>query len=682
MRLSPILFLLLAALAGACSSTSSDSADLTADQSVTEVSMDAQVQPDETEPLEEVAIDLATPDLTIDPLDDTFRVGLAQLETPCPLGMPTAGYGQSLDKDKPHSPFTSSFIAAMTQHTPILAKALYFRRGEQEMVIIRIDKIGTTAQLLDEANRRLDKMTGREWDGKIFLASNHTHLGPGRLWEADLGEFANYLFWPYYYGLYAQSIANVAVEAIQNAEPARFGYGKTECPECHNDRRCQNPDLKDSTMWVLKFEDEAGELLAVVLNFAIHGTVFGYMDSVLSGDAPGMMEHKLQETFDHPVPVFMIQSWGGDVSPADPEVEQLSPTNEHIPGDYNRLERIGYAASLHVQDVLPTIETEADVDFESITIRHPFHDDIMNYEEGEWPYDFGGMMCGTNQDAPCWGEDGEEPFMYACLPLPPESEQDQITLSAGRIGDLVFVTLPGEPHTDWTLEILAEITAKTGYETVLGFGYTNDHWGYLMNDWDWLRGGYEPTVTAWGPQQGEYLAELVVHTARKMLDPQHQLPQEEVGLRPPEDLSGSVYKIIGSEVVAGFESQPDASIPETGAAVVSWHGGDTWYGTPMVTLQKKSGDDWETVMTHDGLPWDNRTYLMATSYFMSPTWNEEKKAEFRDFLFTVTMPIRRNVPTPNKLELAVPYRFHIVGTIKWEGKKESYQLTSEEFVVD
>ena len=677
-----VLLSVLVGILAACSSSSSDPADLAADTALADAQSDALVQPDELASPEDLVPDLALPDLNIGPDDDIFRVGIAQVETPCPLGMPTAGYGQSLDKNKPHSPFTSSFTAAMTQHTPMLAKAAYFRRGAQEMVIVRVDKIGTTALLLDEVTRRLTDMTDRDWDGKLILASNHSHLGPGRLWEDDIGEFANYLFWPYYYGLYAQSIADVTVAAMQNAVPARFGYGKTECPECHNDRRCQNPELKDSTVWVIKLEKEDGTLMAVLLNFAIHGTVFGYQDSVLSGDAPGMMEHKLQETFDHPVPVFMIQSWGGDISPADPEVEQLTPANEHIPADYDRLERIGYAAASHVQEALSGIETTADVDFESITIRHPFHDDIMDYEEGEWPYEYGGMMCGTNQDAPCWGEEGPEPYMYACLPLPPENEQNQLTLSAGRIGDLLFVTLPGEPHTDWALEILAEIRDKTGLETVLAFGYTNDHWGYLMNDWDWFLGGYEPTVTAWGPQQGEYMAQLIVHTAQKLLDPEHELPLPAVGWRDPVDLSGSVYKILGSMEGPAIESHPDPNIPETGVAAVSWHGGDTWYGTPMVTLEKKSGEDWETVLTHDGLPWDNRTYLMATSYVMTPTWNDDKKADIRDFTYTVTLPIRRNVPTTNGLEKGTTYRFHITGNLKWDGKKESYELTSGEFVVE
>jgi len=690
-KLLPLLAAVL--LAAPCCSSSSggsgtevistpdvaDVADVAPDNAVVEV-----VGKEIEKEIEQVDIEkeIEQVDVAISPEDDVFRIGVAVTETPAPIGIPTAGYGQNYSSQQPHSPFTESFVATVKQHTPILAKTAYFRRGLDELLIIRLDKIGTTPNLLDELTNRLDAITGRSWDGKIVLASNHSHQGPGRLWESSVGDFANYTLWPHYYDLYVDSLAEVAIAAIKDAEPGKFGYGKTECPECHNDRRCENPELLDSTMWVLKLEREDGSLKAVILNFAIHGTVLGWEDAVLSTEAPGMIEHKLQEQFDTSVDVFLLQSWGGDVSPGDADAPAVEPVNGTIPGGYDRMERIGQAASSYVLDVLPGIETSAEIEFDSVTLRLPFSWELMDYEEGEWIYSTGGFLCGTNQDSHCWGEEGEDPFMFACLALPEKLAIRQITLSALHVGELMMFTIPGEPHTDLALEAAQRVREASGFEDVMVIGYANDHWGYMMKAYDWLLGGYEPTVSAWGPQQGEFFIELVYHVAAKLVDPQYALPYEPLGYLPETDLSGPPYVPLRSSVDAAVAQQPGAQIPLIGAAEITWHGGDPWFGTPTVSLQSKTGEEWEPVLCHNQVPWDNRTYLMESSLEMLPSWNDDKESQDRDFMWKVIMPAKRNTPTTNELAVGEKYRFHITGKLKQGGDTVDYELYSEGFEIE
>jgi len=660
-----------------CSSSDSSKAD-----AVTAPDITADMGVETVTPAEIVEKEIEQVDVAISPEDDLFRIGVAVAETPAPIGIPTAGYGQSYSGDHPHSQFTDSFVASVKQHTPMLAKAAYFRRGLAELLIIRIDKIGTTPNLMDELTLRLDTMTGRSWDGKIVLASNHTHQGPGRIWESSVGDFANYTLWPHYYNVYLDSLADVAIAAIKDAEPGKFGYGKTECPECHNDRRCENPELLDSTMWVLKLERADGSLKAIILNFAIHGTVLGWEDAVLSTEAPGMIEHKLQENFDTPVEVFMLQSWGGDVSPGDAPAPAVEPVNDTVPGDYDRMERIGLAATGHVLDALPEIATAEDVKFGSITLRLPFHWELMGYEEGEWPYPTGGMLCGTNQDSHCWDEEGEDPYMYGCLALPEQLTMKQITLTALHIGELMMFTIPGEPHTDLSLEAAQRVREASGFEDVAVIGYANDHWGYVMKAYDWLLGGYEPTVSAWGPNQGEFVIELVYHVAAKLMDSEYVLPYEPVGFLPPLNIAGPPYVPMRSSAAADVALQPGPKVPLTGAAEVTWHGGDPWFGTPMVTLEQKTGDEWDAVLCHNQVPWDNRTYLMETSLDTIPSWNEDKESQDRDFLWKVIMPAKRNTPTTNQLVAGELYRFHITGTRKQGGDTVDYELFTEGFEIE
>jgi neutral ceramidase len=613
--------------------------------------------------------------------DDLFRVGVAVGECLAPLGIPTAGYGEATDAETPKSPFTVGFGATVRQHTPILVKACYLQRGEDELLVMRLDKIGTTPELLDELTRRLSNKTGRAWDGRVILASNHSHLGPGRLWENMVGEFANDMFWPFYYDRYIDSLVDTALLALADAEPAQFGYGKTECPECHNDRRCENPELLDSTLWVVRFDRTDGSPKAIWLDFAIHGTVFGWKDFVLSGDAPGMMEHKLEETFASPVDVFMFQSWGGDVSPADPDVAVVEPVNGEIPGNYSRLERIGFAAAQHIVGVLPEIETTAEVEFRSITLRPPISYELMDYEEGEFDYPNGGMMCGSGAESHCWGEEGDPPDM-ACIPMPEAMAPDQFVLSAFSINDLLFFTLPGEPHTDLSLETVEAVQAATGWQDVVVVGYAQDHWGYILKSYDWLLGGYEPTVSFWGPAQGDYIAARVPHVVSKLLDPNHELPFDPLPPLAPLDLTqGDKYTPQNSVSEPAMVQEPAPAVGPTAAAVVVWAGGDPWLGTPRVELEREDGGEWAAVTLVNGKPFDNRSFHMETSLEWVPGWKEDKEATSREFLWKVVLPAKRNVPTPSTLEPGT-YRLKISGSARISGIIADYELHSGAFELE
>jgi len=661
-------------------SCSSESDSTAATDAATADAMDVGQGLDAT-PVPEIASESSDQPEEIAVVDDVFRVGVAAGECMAPLGIPTAGYGQGTDAQTPKSPLTEAFAATTRQHTPILVKATYLQRQEAELMVMRLDKIGTTAELLDELTRRLTNETGRDWDGKLILASNHSHLAPGRVWENMLGEFANDSFWPFYYDAYVDSLLDVALRALDDAEPGRFGYGRTECPECHKDRRCENAEMLDSTLWVVRFDNAEGEPKAIWLDFAIHGTVFGWQDCVLSGDAPGMMELKLEETFGSPVEVFTFQSWGGDVAPADPEVAVVEPQNEEIPAKYDRLERIGYAAAGHVAELLPQLETTDDVDFASITLRPPIGYDYMEYEEGEFNYPNGGMMCGTNSDSHCWDEEGEAPNM-ACIPMPESLAPGQFVLSTFRINELLFFTLPGEPHTDLSLETADAVRAATGIDDVVVIGYAQDHWGYILKEYDWLLGGYEPTVSFWGPRQGDYMAEQVPHVAARMLDPDYELPFEPLLPLAPIDLStGEKYTAADSAASPAVEQQPSAVVGTTSAAAFVWTGGDPWLGTPMVVLEQSDGENWSAVTLANGKVFDNRSYHMETSLVWDPDWKEDKEATERDFLWTVLLPAKRNVPTPSVLAQGT-YRFRVTGQARLAGAVEDYEIISSGFELE
>jgi hypothetical protein len=676
MRLVMVTCVLILFTCSACSTSSGHE-----DQSSTpDVTPDGVADVERTPEIVGLEVGDTTQEVSV--MDDTLLAGVAVSGVFAPLGIPTAGYGQGVDGAPPHSPFTKAFAATLRQHTPIQARALYLQRGEDELLVIRLDKIGTTSEFLDEVTRKLTAGAGRDFEGKLILASNHSHLGPGRLWENMVGEFANDLFWPFYYKRYVADVVATGLAAIADAEPAKIGYAKTECPECHNDRRCENPELKDSTMWVVKVTRLDESLKAVLVNFPIHGTVFGWADYVLSGDAPGMIEQKLEENFSSPVAVLMLQSWGGDVSPGNPEVAAQEPHNATISPQYDRLDRIGYAAAQHILGTLGTISTSTDIDFASVTARPPISYDLVGYEPGEWDYPNGGMMCGTSAESVCWGEEGPAPNM-ACIPMPPGMAPDKFVISAFHIGGLLFMTIPGEPHTDYSLEVAKAAGTAAGFDDVAIVGYSQDHWGYVMKEYDWLLGGYEPTVSFWGPRQGDYMAAQMPHVAARLVDSAYVYPFEEQAPFDAVPAGGdkSTYSVMDSTGPAASIEDPGDVLGPTDEARFSFLGGDPWLGTPRVVLQREEGGTWQSVLRMNTRLLDNSSYLMETSLAISPSWNDDKETTTRTFTWTVRLPVRRNIPTPDNPGPG-SYRFLATGSMQIEDSVVDYEVASAAFAID
>lgn len=612
-------------------------------------------------------------------IPEGLQMGVAVVEAPAPLGISTAGYSQSTEPTWPDSPLVDFMSATQKRQTPINTKAAYLKFKDQELLVLKLDRIGVPQETHDEFIRRLNAATGGDWEDKAILAANHTHLGPARLWEHFMGEFANDLFWPQYYDRYMNHLVETAQAAIAAVEPVTVSYGVTDCPECHNDRRCENEPLLDSTLWVVEFRRLDQSIKAVWVNFAIHGTVLAWQDLTLSGDAPGMIERKLEERFDHPVDVFLFQSWGGDVSPANPTIDGEENRNTDIPDNYSRMERIGHAAADHIMETLDSMTPVDDPELKSTTLRFPFYADIMGYEEGEWPHMEGSLLCGDGQDAPCWGEEGPELDMTVCLPMVAGMIHHQAVMSAFAIGPLLFVTCPGEPVTTWTLEARDLAKQFSGFENVLMVGYSQDHWGYLLKEYDFLLGGYEPSIGAWGPLQGEFLLKQIEPLMGKLLDPEFVLPWEPLSPLPTAPGTDHMYYAVDSESDEAIVQQPASEAGPGETVVLSWNGGDPWLGTPTVRVEQKVGDEWTPVSRACGRPFSSDSHLMEMQLTPIPDYHQGDDKMARTFQWTVRIPVMRNVPSPDRLPVGT-LRLVLEGNIQRD-ENRTYQLVSDAFEV-
>jgi neutral ceramidase len=202
------------------------------------------------------------------------------------------------------------------------------------------------------------------------------------------------------------------------------------------------------------------------------------------------------------------------------------------------------------------------------------------------------------------------PILGEILDLPFEPEglvcgSTRTTVSAIRIDEWLIGTLPGEPVT-LLGDKVRELSPVPPDKTIV-VGYAQGEIGYVMTAEDWLLGGYEPSITEWGPLEGEMIAEhlgelfpLAVSDARddaaaggatRLSSPTPD--DSEVPPPDPAPMAGMVPATVPPQVYArGRVVMSQAQPPNVGRLGVTrfvWIGEDPLTGTPVVTLQRDVG---------------------------------------------------------------------------------------------
>jgi neutral ceramidase len=494
----------------------------------------------------------------------------------------------------------------------------------------------------------------------------------------------------------------------------------------------------DDHLALIRVDGTDGTPIAIVPIFGEHGTLNGEDNPFASVDAPGAVERALQEQFDTQVVVMHVQSAGANTSPvghggvdcaikpgkaSDPCFSWASEEGHGRAAVTELMAAWNQAGTamrdtLELQMVSRSIETGPFSD--TFTIRGgalkyaPFDATrttsdgvIMDGAQLASPVDefnapVGAALCEFDQPmfpaAAIPGTEGVLPY-GSCLKLDPAAEilgpifdvdfgvddhhpvceTTRTTISALRLGDVVLGTLPGEASI--LLTDLVRQSSPAGPDKTIVVSYAQGHVGYMLRPEDWVLGGYEPSVTFWGPLEAEYIAEKLVDLLPHALG----ATREDMGstganrlataqitdnlpIDDPAPLAGTVPAQIpnvtwartGTPTVA----QPAAQIERiSGIATFTWIGDDPQVKTPHVTLQfetspgtftavtRRSGrvvDDGEIVLAYTPSPLQRsgpQTHVWVAEWQAVP-WLGAPGAD--------AMDQRGNVPLGK-------YRFHVEG---------------------
>lgn len=333
----------------------------------------------------------------------------------------------------------------------LYARALFLRQGRENLVIVSCDLLWVSYRIRErvlEAISPLYQVVSRE----LLICATHTHSGPAGLSDHPL---AVELFGPYDPEL-AETTCHKIIEAINQAayslRPANLGI--TAIPwEGYTINRRHSDKPIDPQLTLLKIEDDQRNLISLITNFTAHPTILGPDNLLLSADFPGYLARELQRILGgSPVIIFCNGAQG------DQAVKQDLLIGED---DYARCSYFGKALAQQVYRMTNEIPARPLNRLSSFLLEQH---------------------------------------------LPPATNKlisfTHAPLQGLMIDNALFLTVPGELIASMGLQIRQE-AERQGYWPVAIIGLANSYIGYILSEEEYLTGGYESTVSFYGPKLGQ-----------------------------------------------------------------------------------------------------------------------------------------------------------------------------------
>jgi neutral ceramidase len=597
-----------------------------------------------------------------------LRAQVSKRHLDLPVGIAMGGYLRTRPRSDPGSPWAKQLPASRGVHTEPTALALVLSNEATTVAFVRLDACLTSRTLRSRVRAALDAAGLSEVE--LFLHASHSHaaparfMPPARLGSATGTDFVSLVMDAYDAEAEAR-MTDAIVAAIADARaglvPVSLGVATADGSDFNGDRRCENDpvygrDFRDTDFTVLRLDavtDAGPKPLAALAHFAMHGTMLGSGNSLLSTEVTGAVELAASDRLG--VPVMYVQGAAGDVSPAG------SPLGH---AGLQAMERQGRAAAARVAEAwaratpgAPKAVSRLDFLERGVLLTR----DALGYPDGEFT-SAPAIQCAAGGPGEC-GAFKSDPKDVVCLPLEPW-KPFRTALSLLRVDDVLFLSLPGEPSTGISRKVRTAL-APLGAATVLPVGYAQDHYGYILEEDDWLRGGYEPTVSGWGWKFGPYLlAELETFVAT--IDEAQPAPD----LAPfPAATTREPTESLGAPAVV---TEP-ADAPRLTVHTFAFEGGDPTLGTPQVALEREVSGAFVAAQASATRAVVNGPEVLLR-YEASPTFTAEPTATARRHLWTAQL---ETVPGTSSGR----YRLVASGRARRGAEFVTYRLESRPFEV-
>jgi hypothetical protein len=369
-------------------------------------------------------------------------------------------------------------------HDHLYHRTVAMDDGKTQFFLISSDICLYSPSVYDEIASALEAEMGIK-PRQIWWTTTHTHsapeVGPPGLGEAFLGNRYNHDHNTEYTAWVKKSLIEGIKEAQEKLEPARLGVGWGMAMANINRRARDlegpaflglNPDgPADRQIGLIRLEKSDGKLLALIANYAMHGTVLGPQNLLLSGDAPGIVADYVEQKLG--APMLYINGAAGNLAP----IYSVYPNFES--GHVSQFRVLLGDKIIAANDLIG--RTTSDV---RLSVGEQILETPRKTNMG-WAPDLGKYIRSTNA--------GET---IVRLPIRFLQINDDVAIWAAPL--------------ELFCEIAMRVRNLSPFPYTFYFGYCNGWLGYMPTKAEFAHGGYEPSVSPYTGQAEDDVVRTVV----------------------------------------------------------------------------------------------------------------------------------------------------------------------------
>ena len=361
-------------------------------------------------------------------------------------------------------------------HDHLFHRIVAMDDGKTQFFLVSTDLAVVSPSFYDDVARDLQKELGIE-PLQVWWTTTHTHsapeVGPAGLPAVFMGERYKHEPNLEYSGWVKSRLIEGIKEARAKLEPARLGVGWGFAMANINRRGKDvegpaflgmNPDgPADRLIGLIRLEKADGKLLALIANYAMHGTVLGAENLQISADAPGVVAEYVEEKLG--APMLYINGAAGNLAP----IYSVYPDfkSGHL-SQFRVL--LGDKILAANREIGPTT-SEVELSLGAKIVETPRKEGLG------WAPDLADYLRKTSTGA-----------MVVRLPVRFLKINNDVAIWAAPL--------------ELFCEIAMDIRNRSPFPYTLYFGYCNGWLGYFPTKAEFAFGGYEPSTTPF-TEQGE-----------------------------------------------------------------------------------------------------------------------------------------------------------------------------------
>ncbi|MDH7569094.1 MAG: neutral/alkaline non-lysosomal ceramidase N-terminal domain-containing protein, partial [Armatimonadota bacterium] len=389
--------------------------------------------------------------------DGQLLAGAARVCITPPVGVELSGY---LLREQPSQGI----------HDNLYARALALDDGETRLCVVACDLVGLSAHSVACVRRAIASVCPH-----VMVTCTHTHAGPATTFLRHLGrEDSAYL------EVLLRQLAGTVRMACDNLQPARLGFGSSEChlAQCRRASRLPDGHPYDPEVVVLRVDRPDGRPIASVTNYACHAVVLDHTNRMVSADFPGATAAELERSTG--APSLFLQGACGDLNP-------------RLRGGFAEVERNGRwlaGAALAAYHSTLSLSNEVRLGVATETLNLPLRpiprDEVRAVREEALQTLSDASASHTNRRVAqaflAWADDTLRGQEAGALPLSLPGE-----VQVFQLGEGYLASAPGELF----VELGEAIKEGLGRGRTMVAAYANGSLGYLFTPRAAKEGGYE-----------------------------------------------------------------------------------------------------------------------------------------------------------------------------------------------